>query len=151
SLWGLGRVIVYEHPDLHCTLVDLSPGSLEATASALFQEIWSNDEADEVALRGDRRYVPRLTRFAFSSEQARTEPLFRPDSTYLITGGLGGVGLRTAQWMVEQGARYLVLLGRRGVTREAEAPLQAMREAEATVYAMQVDVAQKMQLAAALA
>src|SRR5262249_13195026 len=36
----------------------------------------------------------------------------RPDGTYLITGGLGGVGLEVARWLVERGARRLVLLGR---------------------------------------
>lgn len=151
SLWGLGRVIVYEHPDLHCTLIDLSPTSLERSASSLFQEIWSDDEEDEVALRDRGRYVARLAHSPFPGERAQTEPLFRADSTYLITGGLGGVGLRTAQWMVEQGAQHLVLLGRRGVTQEAVAPLQAMREAGATVHAMEVDIAQKAQLASALA
>lgn len=151
SLWGLGRVIVYEHPDLHCTLIDLSPTSPEESVNTLFQEIWSDDEEDEIALRGSRRYVARLAHSSFPGERVQTAPLFRADSTYLITGGLGGIGLRTAQWMVEQGAQHLVLLGRRGVTWEAEAPLQAMREAGATVYAMQVDVAQKTQLASALA
>jgi len=44
----------------------------------------------------------------------------RPDATYLVTGGLGGFGLRTAQWLVEKGAKNLVLLSRRGAV-EAEA------------------------------
>jgi myxalamid-type polyketide synthase MxaE and MxaD len=37
---------------------------------------------------------------------------FRADASYLITGGLGAVGLATARWMVEQGARRLVVFGR---------------------------------------
>ena len=36
----------------------------------------------------------------------------RPDGTYLITGGLGGIGLAVARWLVEQGARHLLLVGR---------------------------------------
>jgi hypothetical protein len=36
--------------------------------------------------------------------------LFREDATYLITGGLGGFGLATAQWMVREGVRSLVLM-----------------------------------------
>ena len=44
---------------------------------------------------------------------ARTRPLrWRPDGSYLITGGLGDLGLLVARWMVEQGARRLILLGR---------------------------------------
>jgi len=34
------------------------------------------------------------------------------DGSYLITGGLGDLGLAVARWMVEQGARRLILLGR---------------------------------------
>ncbi len=37
---------------------------------------------------------------------------FRSDGTYLITGGMGGLGLTLAEWMVEKGARHLVLVGR---------------------------------------
>ena len=39
----------------------------------------------------------------------------RADASYLITGGLGSIGLRVARWMAEQGARHLVLVGRRGL------------------------------------
>lgn len=42
-------------------------------------------------------------------------PLVRADRTYLISGGLGGLGLALAQWLVTQGARHLVLLGRSGL------------------------------------
>ncbi|MGB0468442.1 MAG: SDR family NAD(P)-dependent oxidoreductase [Pontibacterium sp.] len=39
-----------------------------------------------------------------------------PQGTYLITGGLGGFGLKTARWLVEKGATQLLLLSRRGAT-----------------------------------
>ena len=38
--------------------------------------------------------------------------VFAPDATYLIVGGLGGLGLKVACWMAERGARHLVLTGR---------------------------------------
>lgn len=40
------------------------------------------------------------------------------NATYLVTGGLNGFGFRTAQWLVEKGARHLILIGRSGVTSE---------------------------------
>jgi acyl transferase domain-containing protein/NAD(P)-dependent dehydrogenase (short-subunit alcohol dehydrogenase family)/acyl carrier protein len=56
--------------------------------------------------------------------------LVSKDRTYLISGGLGGLGLALARWMAEQGAGHLVLLGRHGVTtdhqREALAAIEAM-------------------------
>jgi NADPH:quinone reductase-like Zn-dependent oxidoreductase len=63
-----------------------------------------------------------------SSQQPVT---FREDGTYLLTGGLGGLGLVLAEWMVERGARNLVLVGRSGATsaaaKEALAAMQAGR------------------------
>ncbi|HEY5004030.1 MAG TPA: type I polyketide synthase [Ktedonobacteraceae bacterium] len=145
-LWGLGRVIVYEHQNLNCTLIDLAATLEKGCSGTLFKEIWSDEEADEVALRGDRRYVARLAHYFLPNGQEQVKTLFRSDGTYLITGGLGGVGLRTAQWMIEQGARHLVLMGRREVPEEAEAILQAMRKTGATVCVVKGDVAREEHL-----
>ncbi len=49
-----------------------------------------------------------------------------PQGTYLITGGLRGLGLMTAQWLVERGARHLVLTGRRTPSSEAVKALRVM-------------------------
>ncbi|MGI5347309.1 SDR family NAD(P)-dependent oxidoreductase [Streptomyces sp. CA-250714] len=45
----------------------------------------------------------------------------RPDRTYLVTGGLGGLGRTVARWLADNGARHLVLAGRHGVTSSAAA------------------------------
>lgn len=43
------------------------------------------------------------------------DPAVRPDATYLVTGGLSGVGALCAQWLIGRGCRYLVLTGRREI------------------------------------
>lgn len=74
---------------------------------------------------------------------------FREDASYLITGGLGGVGLLTARWMVANGARHLVLVGRRGATTpEIEAAIEVMRASGADVLVRKVDVVDDAQVAA---
>ncbi|AOY81498.2 SDR family NAD(P)-dependent oxidoreductase [Moorena producens JHB] len=61
SVWGMGKVISLEHPELNCTRIDLDPEeTIEGQADALFNEIWSEDSEDQVAWRGDGRYVARL-------------------------------------------------------------------------------------------
>lgn len=149
-LWGLGRAIVYEHQDLHCTLIDMDSKTSAETLETLYQEIISNNSADELALRGQARYTARLTHHALSNELQQTEHLFRKDGTYLITGGLGGVGLRTAQWMLTQGAQHLVLMGRNGPDPQTKATLQAMRDTGATINLLLADITQEAQLALAL-
>jgi acyl transferase domain-containing protein/acyl carrier protein len=65
----------------------------------------------------------------------------RPDGTYLITGGLGALGLRAARWLVQHGAKQLVLLGRRGPSADAEAVLRDLAQHDIRVRTIQVDIA----------
>ncbi|MBD3305127.1 SDR family NAD(P)-dependent oxidoreductase, partial [candidate division KSB3 bacterium] len=67
-------------------------------------------------------------------------------ATYLITGGLGGLGLLTARWLIDQGARHLVLVGRSGSTSEAQPHIEALTEVGAEVIVAQADVSQRDQL-----
>ena len=64
----------------------------------------------------------------------------RPEGTYLITGGLGGLGLLTAKWMVERGARHIVLMGRHGATARAQEQIARLSGAGATIVAARGDV-----------
>jgi len=70
----------------------------------------------------------------------------RENGTYLITGGLGGLGLEAARWLVEHGARTLLLLGRNAVSASAQSELDALRAAGARVEVAQVDVADAQRL-----
>jgi NADPH:quinone reductase-like Zn-dependent oxidoreductase/acyl carrier protein len=74
----------------------------------------------------------------------------RADGTYLVSGGLSGVGLETARWLAAKGAGRLVLFGRKGLTREAEPAVAEMRAAGAEVWAEQLDVADRAGLSALL-
>jgi acyl transferase domain-containing protein/acyl carrier protein len=80
-----------------------------------------------------------------------TRKVFRADGNYLITGGLGGLGLTFAQWMVEQGARHLVLAGRSGASDEAKGAIEAMEKAGAKITVAKADVAKPEQVANVLA
>jgi NAD(P)-dependent dehydrogenase (short-subunit alcohol dehydrogenase family)/acyl carrier protein len=160
-LWGLGRVIAQEHPTFWGGLVDLEPGASlrDAAAHQLWQEISSADGEDQLAFRQGRRYVGRLVRRRPSATQG--PPLrWRTDGSYLISGGLGDLGLLVARWMVEQGARRLILLGRtrlppRSNWSSVEAgsrltrQITAIRELEslgACVHLASVDVADEGEL-----
>jgi myxalamid-type polyketide synthase MxaB len=75
----------------------------------------------------------------------------RPDATYLVTGGTGGVGLEAARWLAENGARHLVLLSRSGATAQAQEGLATLRRLGAQVRVAAVDVGDRSALAALLA
>ncbi|MBN1219684.1 MAG: SDR family NAD(P)-dependent oxidoreductase [Anaerolineae bacterium] len=77
-------------------------------------------------------------------------PQFRPDGAYLITGGLGGLGLTVGQWLVQQGARYLVLVGRRGAAAAVQETLTSLRKQGVTIEVIQADVSRPEQVDAVL-
>ena len=80
-------------------------------------------------------------------QAAPVKGLFRKDGTYLITGGLGGFGLATAQWMAQQGAKNLVLAGRSGAaTTEAQEAVALLRSAGVSVMVEKADVSDRKQV-----
>jgi acyl transferase domain-containing protein/acyl carrier protein len=70
----------------------------------------------------------------------------RGDVTYLITGGLSGLGLETARWMVGEGARKLVLVGRRAPDRDAAAILHELTLEGAQIAVEKCDVSEAGQV-----
>jgi acyl transferase domain-containing protein/acyl carrier protein len=77
---------------------------------------------------------------------------FRADATYLITGGCGGFGLELAEWLAAEGARYLVLAGRRGAaTPAAQQVVEALTAQGVSVMASATDVAREADVVGLLA
>jgi acyl transferase domain-containing protein/acyl carrier protein len=63
-----------------------------------------------------------------------------PEATYLITGGTGGVGLHFAEWLVNGGARHLLLISRGGGNEAARAAIDRLRQTGAEIRVERVDV-----------
>jgi phthiocerol/phenolphthiocerol synthesis type-I polyketide synthase C len=75
-----------------------------------------------------------------------------PSATYLVTGGLGGFGLKTAQWLVSKGARNLVLISRSGpVSTEAMTSIAELKANGVRVHAAACDVTNEKALTALFA
>ncbi|MEV0431346.1 type I polyketide synthase [Micromonospora sp. NPDC050495] len=155
-LWGLGRVLATEHPELWGGLIDLDPAD-EGGLDALPGLLGADTPDDVLAPRGTGTSVARL---APLDRPAVRPPLrCRPDGTYLVTGGLGTLGLAVADWLADQGARRLVLAGRAGLpprarwdrpaddggpdpaTRDRIARVRALEARGVTVRVLAVDVA----------
>ncbi|MDY7023049.1 MAG: type I polyketide synthase, partial [Cyanobacteriota bacterium] len=133
-LWGLGKGIALEHSTLWGGLIDLGDEIPE-----IAPEILASDGEDQLAFRGNQRYVARLVRFPQSQSDTVT---VHPEATYLITGGLGSIGLQIAEWLVERGARYLMLVGRRPPSQPAQNVITKLQESGANVAIAQADIAE---------
>ena len=160
ALWGLGRVIAEEHPDLWGGLLDLDPDADAAThADQLAAEVCQRDAERQVAWRGKGRFALRLQ--ASEADPTMTPSLPWPgDGAWLVTGGLGAVALQLAKAMVAQGVRRLILLGRSPLPPRAQWPalptdtrdgqrvaaVRALEAAGASVHLLVADVADPVEL-----
>ena len=111
-LWGLGRTIAIESAGIWGGQIDLDPDNPPIIgAGLLLRELVASKDEDQMAFRDGHRFVLRLARRAKTISRSNRISI-RPNAAYLVTGGLGGIGLIIAGWLVARGARNLILAGR---------------------------------------
>ena len=127
-LWGLGRSIALEWPQHWGGLVDLDPAADDtANVTALLDALAAADGEDQVAVRAGAAHVARVGARPLPARAT----LDLSQGSLLVTGGFGGLGPKIARWLADQGARRIVLAGRRGAPQgdatfdAALAPLRA--------------------------
>ncbi|CAM3141535.1 ACP S-malonyltransferase [Mycobacterium colombiense] len=128
-LWGFGRAAALEHPQVWGGLADLHDGSADEWSrliNVVAAQGGTATREDQVALRDQAVYVPRLTRRV--GQPLATPLVLRGDATYLVTGGLGSVGLEIAGYLAGHGARHLVLTSRRAPGDAAQRRIDALSE-----------------------
>jgi acyl transferase domain-containing protein/acyl carrier protein len=150
-LWGIVRVVDLEHPELHCVCLDLDESAADGEVEDVFAEIHRPSEENQVAWRGGVRYVSRLVGAKNVTDvPPGAPPSFREDGSYLVTGGLGALGLKVVKWLAERGARHLVLLGRSKPSREARIILEQLEQKGVRILVFQADVSRAADIAEVL-
>lgn len=142
-LLGVCRVAPQEYANLRCQAIDLEDGP----GSSLLTDSWiggvlADAQSDDpvVAYRGSYRWVP--TSEAVKVERSGEQPAWlRTQGVYLITGGLGGVGLSLAEYLARTVEARLVLVGRSKPSEGQQRRLAAIEAAGAEVLTLQADVA----------
>jgi phthiocerol/phenolphthiocerol synthesis type-I polyketide synthase D len=137
SLKGLVRVLAFEHPDLRATLVDLD--TADDTLATLITELTLTGNDDVIAWREQHRYVERLSRAVLGAGEQ--DHVVRRDGAYIVTGGLGGIGLVVARWLVDSGAARVVLNGRSEPSDEQRRVLAELEES-AQIAIVQGDISE---------
>ena len=139
ALWGMAAVLLQEHAELNPRIIDLNAD--QQLLTALF------DSSGEQRLMATEQvvFVQRLQRY-----KPKTETQIRIDSQagYLVTGGLGALGLATACWLIRQGARQLYLTSRQEnslLPVELQALQQQHADLELVVFQMNITQAQAVE------
>ncbi len=154
AIRGFSRVFGLEHPEYSGSVIEVDEDSV-ASASAVRDEITraTGEGEDRILLRKGRRFVARLRR---DNLPADAEPLkLKADRSYLITGAFGRLGMEIASWLVLNGARHLVLVGRRDPaeigSHELTSQLEDWKEQGVTLIAEACDVSDELQVSRLLA
>ena len=109
-LWGLAGVIGAEQPQLWGGLVDIPVGDDIGDCASALSTVLPMEAKSILVLRDGQFLAPALV--PVSGQPVREQLRCRPDAAYLITGGMGALGLLMAAWLADRGARRLVLAGR---------------------------------------
>jgi acyl transferase domain-containing protein/acyl carrier protein len=152
TLKGSLQVISQEYPAIRCRMIDIDLGELgDGLVERLAVELEHPSPEPAVALRGARRWIPDFAPLRLEAG----EPPLRDGGVYLITGGLGGIGLGLAELLAVRFRAKLVLTGRsacpdRALWRRCLAEggewssrirrLQALEEAGAEILVVSADV-----------
>jgi acyl transferase domain-containing protein/acyl carrier protein len=146
-LIGLCKVIGQENVTVTCRSVDVvSVGA--AAAAEIAQECLGAGRDAVVSYRGGQRYVQA---YAPRRLAAPSGSVLRERGVYLITGGLGGIGLVLAEHMARQVRARLVLLGRTAPGAAQRAKLSELEGLGAEILVVTADVADAAGVAAAVA
>jgi acyl transferase domain-containing protein/acyl carrier protein len=145
TTWGLGQVTALEHPHQYRGLIDL-PKTLELTPATLTDVVRTlTGTQEQTAIRSAGSLTRRLTR-------VRTTPAthnYTLRNTALITGATGSLAGHTTQWLVQQGAKRLILVSRQGPQAPGATELvDRLTAAGATVQIVACDVTDRESVAA---
>jgi acyl transferase domain-containing protein/acyl carrier protein len=134
TLLGPCLVVPFEYPDITCHSIDIPPPASkdqrdDDICRALLGELTSGVSDSMVALRGNRRWLPASERISHT-EGGRSTQILRQGGVYLITGGLGGIGLAMAEHLARTVQARLVLVGRQALPPREQWPhlLSASRQ-----------------------
>ncbi|WP_139487918.1 SDR family NAD(P)-dependent oxidoreductase [Brevibacillus dissolubilis] len=136
---GFAKTIRQEQSAWYWKTVEIN-GSGDASLDLLLNELQAAD--DEVCIRyqDGKRYVKQ---FRVMKPNGGQSIQLRENGTYLITGGLGGLGLIFANDLAGRGKGRLVLTGRSELTPETTAIIQQLQEKGAEVLYLQADVSNR--------
>ncbi|MGH3897840.1 MAG: acyltransferase domain-containing protein [Pseudonocardiaceae bacterium] len=143
AVWGIGRCLAVEHPELWGGLIDLDDADPSAAAALVLMEAGAAAE-QQVAHRAGIRYSARVRR---TGPPALGDRAFTPEGSHLVVGGTGRVGPHLLGHLADRGVRHLVVVSRRGLRGASADKTAALRERGVTVTDFVADVADEREMA----
>ncbi|HKH44661.1 MAG TPA: SDR family NAD(P)-dependent oxidoreductase [Thermoanaerobaculia bacterium] len=149
TVLGPAVVIPQEHPQILIRAIDVDEPD-DGTAGRLLRELLGSSQDLVVAHRGAERRVRGFDPAPLPPLPSDTEQPFRAGGVYLITGGLGGIGLALAERLARTRQAKLVLTRRSPLDDRSIAAVRALEAAGAEVLALSANVADEGEMRTAV-
>jgi len=133
TAWGLGRVLALELPEYFAGLVDIGGSEADALAGI----VTAAPKGVQLAVRAQGLFETRLVPGPLSSQQTTQ---MNPEGDYLVSGGLGGLGLVVAKWLADNQARRVWLVSRRPANDEALQAIEQLRRQGCDIRCVRADI-----------
>jgi len=124
TIMGAVKVIPQEYPNVKCRCIDIDlpyPGSWleKMLIKRLVVEFNCESKHPIMGIRGDQFFVPTVESIQLNENHA-SKVQFKPSGIYLITGGLGNIGLHVAEFLAKNWNAVLILTGRSSFPAQEE-------------------------------
>lgn len=138
ELWGMGRTLALEYPNIWGGLIDFDE---ETALSDVVKELNTHTKEQQIVIRGNNRFVSRLVKVKDKNDHQTKHFVVNEETSYLITGGLGALGLCVAKWLVIQHrAKHIILIGRSGSNPTTDVAVAELQKVGALVSIYKTDV-----------
>jgi myxalamid-type polyketide synthase MxaB len=137
--------ISYEDPQLVASLLaDLAEQFRQKTLEPIVHRIFPIQDAPAAfRIMAQAKHVGKVVLSHPHQDGSSEHGMICGDGVYIITGGLGSLGLILAEWMVDKGARNIILAGRHEPSEAAESMINRLRDLGAKVSAIRTDVSKR--------
>ena len=134
AIWAFMKVLHQESVSPKYYLMDV--GANQAEVIDLDRIIESN--YPEVVFRQEGVYIPELVQQSFSRD---IQVPIQSEACYLVTGGLGDLGLKLTTWLAEKGAKSIIITGRRPVSDDILSQIEALGLVDCEIHYKMMDLA----------
>lgn len=117
--------------------IDIDPPSQISHTDALIRQIYKQNSPEEVCIRNGEVLVSRIQKF--ENNHTLKPPSF-DQGAYLVTGGMGSIGIEVAQWLAHKGARNLIIVGRTSPPTETEKVIDLIQQKDCKVHFYKCDI-----------
>ncbi|CNV79687.1 phenolpthiocerol synthesis type-I polyketide synthase PPSB [Mycobacterium tuberculosis] len=109
-LWGLGRSLALEHPEIWGGIIDLDDSMpAELAVRHVLTAAHGTDGEDQVVYRSGARHVPRLQRRTLPGKPVT----LNADASQLVIGATGNIGPHLIRQLARMGAKTIVAMARK--------------------------------------